>query len=191
MLYSLPSFWVGTLILIYLCSGDYLLWFPPAGLHSIDYEPDWPLVRRLVDYGWHIAMPVLCETYGAFAALSRYMRSSMLETARQDYIRTARAKGLPERTVILKHMLRNSLIPMVTMLADILPALVGGSVIIETIFSVPGIGQLGYQAILARDYPVILGLFALSSFLTLSGILIADLLLALVDPRITFTRATA
>lgn len=188
MLYSLPSFWVGTLILIYFCGGDYFLWFPPAGLHSLDYEPTWPIFRRLADYGWHIAMPVLCETYGAFAALSRYMRSSMLENARQDYVRTARAKGLSERAVVLKHILRNSLIPMVTILADILPALIGGSVIIETIFSVPGIGQLGYQAILARDYPVVLGLFALSSFLTLAGILVADLLLAVVDPRITFGR---
>lgn len=189
MLYSLPSFWVGTLILIYLCGGDYLRWFPPAGLHSLDYDPSWPLARRFFDYSWHIAMPVLCETYAAFAALSRYMRSSMLENARQDYVRTARAKGLSERVVVLKHILRNSLIPMVTILADILPALIGGSVITETIFSIPGIGQLGYQAILARDYPVVLGLFAISSFLTLAGILVADLLLAVVDPRISFARA--
>ena len=186
MLYSLPSFWVGTLILIYFCGGDYFLWFPPAGLHSLDYESSWPVWRRLGDYGWHIAMPVLCETYAAFAALSRYMRSSMLENALQDYVRTARAKGLPEHVVVLKHILRNSLIPMVTLLADLLPSLVGGSLIVETIFSVPGIGQLGYQAVLARDYPVVLGLFAISSALTLVGILIADLLLAVVDPRISF-----
>ncbi len=188
MLYSLPTFWVGTLILIYFCGGDYFLWFPPAGLHSLDYEPEWSFLRRLGDYSWHIAMPVLCETYAAFAALSRFMRSSMLENALQDYVRTARAKGLPERVVVLKHILRNSLIPMVTMLADILPALIGGAVIIETIFSIPGIGQLGYQAVLARDYPVVLGLFAISSLLTLVGILIADLALALVDPRISFER---
>jgi len=189
MLYSLPSFWVGTLILIYFCGGDYFLWFPPAGLHSLDYESTWPLWRRLDDYSWHIAMPVLCETYAAFAALSRYMRSSMLENALQDYVRTARAKGLSERVVVLKHILRNSLIPMVTLLADLLPSLVGGSLIVETIFSVPGIGQLGYQAVLARDYPVVLGLFAISSALTLLGILIADLLLAVVDPRISFAAA--
>ena len=188
MLYSLPSFWVGTLILIYFCGGDYFLWFPPAGLHSLDYDPSWAIWRRVSDYGWHIAMPVVCETYAAFAALSRYMRSSMLENALQDYVRTARAKGLSERVVVLKHILRNSLIPMVTILADLLPSLIGGSVIIETIFSIPGIGQLGYQAVLARDYPVVLGLFAISSLLTLVGILIADLLLAVVDPRITFQR---
>jgi peptide/nickel transport system permease protein len=188
MLYSLPSFWVGTLILIYFCGGDYFLWFPPAGLHSLDYDASWPWIRQLRDYSWHIAMPVVCETYAAFAALSRYMRSSMLENALQDYVRTARAKGLSERVVVLKHILRNSLIPMVTLLADLLPALVGGSVIIETIFSIPGIGQLGYQAVLARDYPVVLGLFAISSALTLGGILAADLMLAIVDPRISFGR---
>jgi peptide/nickel transport system permease protein len=188
MLYSLPSFWVGTLILIYFCGGDYFLWFPPAGLHSLDYDASWPWIRQLRDYSWHIAMPVVCETYAAFAALSRYMRSSMLENALQDYVRTARAKGLSEQVVVLKHILRNSLIPMVTLLADLLPALVGGSVIIETIFSIPGIGQLGYQAVLARDYPVVLGLFAISSALTLVGILAADLLLAIVDPRISFGR---
>jgi peptide/nickel transport system permease protein len=182
---------VGTLILVYFCGGDYFQWFPPAGLHSLDYSFDWPLWRRIGDYAWHIAMPVLCTTYAAFAALSRYMRSSMLENARQDYVRTAQAKGLPESVVVLKHILRNSLIPMVTILAGILPGLIGGSVIIETIFSVPGIGQLGYQAILARDYPVVLGLFAMSSVLTLLGILLADLLLAVVDPRITFGRAAA
>ena len=190
MLYSLPSFWVGTLILIYFCGGDYFLWFPPAGLHSLDYEPTWPLPSRIGDFAWHIAMPVVCETYAAFAALSRYMRSAMLENALQDYVRTARSKGLAEHVVVLKHILRNSLIPMVTMLADLLPALVGGSVIIETIFSIPGIGQLGYQAVLARDYPVVLALFAISSMLTLVGILVADLLLGVVDPRISFGAAT-
>ena len=191
MLYSLPTFWVGTLILIFLCGGDYLLWFPPAGLHSLDYESTWPLLRRMGDYAWHLAMPVFCETYGAFAMLSRFTRNSMLENARMDYVRTARAKGVPEGRVVLVHILRNSLIPMVTILASLLPALIGGSVIVETIFSVPGIGQLGYQSILARDYPVVLGLFAMSSFLTLVGLLVADLLLAAVDPRISFERSAA
>lgn len=191
MLYSLPVFWVGTLVIIFLCGGDFLHWFPPAGLHSLAYEPTWPWWRRATDYLYHLAMPLVCTTYGAFAALSRFMRSAMLENARQDYIRTARAKGLAERTVVLKHMLRNSLIPIVTMLAGILPSLIGGSVIIETIFSLPGIGYLGFQAVLARDYPIVLALFAASSFLTLLGILLADLALALVDPRITFGRARA
>ena len=131
-------------------------------------------------------MPLLCTTYASFAALSRFMRTSMLENARMDYIRTARAKGVSEPTVILKHMLRNSLIPVITILAGLLPALIGGSVIIETIFSIPGIGQLAFQSVLARDYPVVIAIFAAGSFLTIIGILLSDLALAWVDPRIHF-----
>ncbi|MEE2702574.1 MAG: ABC transporter permease [Myxococcota bacterium] len=191
MLYSLPVFWIGTLIIIFFGGGDFFAWFPAAGLHSLDYSPNWPLWRKLGDYLHHLAMPLLCMVYTSFAALSRFMRTSMLESANMDFVRTARAKGLGERIVVLKHILRNSLIPIVTILAGILPAMIGGSVIIETIFSIPGIGQLGYQAVLARDYPVVLALFAASSFLTLLGILLADLLLALVDPRISFGRVRA
>jgi peptide/nickel transport system permease protein len=110
----------------------------------------------------------------------------MLEVKSLDYVRTARAKGVSERVVILKHVLRNSLIPIVTNIGGLLPALIGGSVIIETIFSLPGLGYLGYQAVLARDYPVVLALFSVSSALTLIGILISDLLLVAVDPRISF-----
>jgi peptide/nickel transport system permease protein len=115
----------------------------------------------------------------------------MLENAREDYVRTARAKGVPELTVIFKHMLRNSLIPMVTIVAGVLPGLIGGSVLIENIFSIPGLGQLGYQAVLAREYPIVLGLFGTTVGLTLIGILLSDVLLALVDPRITFSESSA
>jgi peptide/nickel transport system permease protein len=191
MLYSLPSFWVGVLLIVYFCGGDYFAWFPPGGLRSLEYSADWPLTRRLADLSIHLALPIFVTTLGSYTELSRYMRSAMLENARQDFIRTARAKGVPERTVVLKHMLRNSLIAMVTIVAGVLPGLIGGSVIIEKMFSIPGIGQLGYQAVLARDYPVVLALFATSSFLTLLGILLADLALALVDPRISFGKAKA
>ncbi len=186
MLYSMPSFWVGTLAIIFFCGGDFWDWFPPAGLHSLDYEPSWPLGRRVADYLHHLAMPLFVTTYGSFAFLSRVLRASMLEAKTQDYVRTARAKGVPERAVILKHVLRNSVIPIVTNLGGLLPALIGGSVIIETIFSLPGLGYLGYQAVLARDYPVVLALLSVSSGLTLVGILISDLMLVAVDPRITF-----
>ncbi len=186
VLYSLPTFWVGTLIIVFFCGGDFFDWFPPAGLHSIAYEPGWPLPRRAGDYLYHLAMPLLVTTYTAFAFEARLLRTSMLEAQSQDYVRTARAKGLRERVVILKHVLRNSVIPIVTNLGGLLPALIGGSVIIETIFSLPGLGYLGYQAVLARDYPVVLALFSISSGLTLIGILISDLALVLVDPRISF-----
>ena len=112
----------------------------------------------------------------------------MLEVLRQDFVQVARAKGLPERVVILKHAVRNSLIPQVTILAELLPGLIGGSVIIETVFSLPGLGQLGFEAVLARDYPVVLTLLTVSALLTLIGILLSDLLLAAVDPRIAFGR---
>jgi peptide/nickel transport system permease protein len=134
---------------------------------------------------------VLLLSYSGFAGLSRYMRTGMLEVIGQDFVRTARAKGLSEWVVIFKHVLRNSLIPMVTILASVLPGLISGSVIIETVFSIPGLGQLGYEAVLARDYPTVMALFTVSALLTLVGILISDLLLFVVDPRIAFGRRHA
>jgi len=188
VLFALPVVWLGTMAIVFLCGGDYYFLFPPGGLTSIDYAPEWPLWQKLKDQIWHLFLPVLMLSYAGFAGLSRYMRSGMLEQLRQDFVQTARSKGLPESVVIYKHVLRNSLIPMVTILAGILPGLVGGSVIVETIFSIPGLGQLGYEAVLARDFPVVMALFTVSSLLTLVGILLSDLLLAVVDPRIAFGR---
>jgi peptide/nickel transport system permease protein len=188
ILFALPVVWLGTMAIVFLCGGDFFYLFPPGGLTSIDYSPEWPLWDRIKDQAWHLFLPVLLMSYAGFAGLSRYMRSGMLEELRQDFVRTARAKGLSERTVILKHVLRNSLIPMVTILAGILPGLIGGSVIIETIFSIPGLGQLGYEAVLARDFPAVMALFTVSALLTLLGILLSDILLAVVDPRIAFGR---
>ena len=191
MLYAVPSFWLGVMLIVFFCSGDYLHWFPPAGLRSLHYSEDWSIWRRAGDVLHHLALPLFVTTLGGYTELSRFLRSSLLENARQDFIRTARAKGVPERSVILKHMGRNSLIPMVMIFGGILPSMISGSVIIENMFSIPGLGQLGYQAVLARDYPVVLALFASTSGLALLGFLISDLLLPLVDPRITFTGTTA
>ena len=191
MLYAVPSFWLGVMLIVFFCSGDYLHWFPPAGLRSLHYSEDWSLWRRVGDVLHHLALPLFVTTLGGYTELSRFLRSSLLENARQDFIRTARAKGVPERSVILKHMGRNSLIPMVMIFGGILPSMISGSVIIENMFSIPGLGQLGYQAVLARDYPVVLALFASTSGLALLGFLVSDLLLPLVDPRITFTGTTA
>ena len=130
-------------------------------------------------------------TYYTLAVLSRYMRTGMLETIRQDFIRTARAKGLSERLVLYRHALRNSMIPMITLLADVLPALIGGSIVIETLFSIPGMGFLSYEAVFSRDYPLLMGIFTLSAFLTLTGILISDFLYTLVDPRIAYEKRAA
>jgi peptide/nickel transport system permease protein len=152
---------------------------------------NWPLWTRIQDQLWHLILPITCMTYYTFAALSRYMRSSMLEVIRQDFIRTARAKGLNERLVVYRHALRNSLIPIVTLMADLLPALIGGSIVIETIFSIPGMGQLSFEAVLNRDYPMIMAIFTLSAMLTLVGILIADILYTVVDPRIAYGKRAA
>jgi peptide/nickel transport system permease protein len=188
ILFSTPLIWAATMAIVFICGGDFLYLFPPGGLTSIDYAPDWPLWERIKDQAWHLFLPVVLLSYAGFAGLSRYMRSSMLEVLRQDFVQVARAKGLPERAVILKHALRNSLIPQVTILAELLPGLIGGSVIIETVFSIPGLGQLGFDAVLARDYPIVLALLTVSALLTLIGILLSDILLAVVDPRIAFGR---
>ncbi len=190
-LYSLPTFWVGTMAITFLCNPEFLAIFPTGGLRSINFSEQWSLLRKSLDYAWHLTLPMLVYTYGSFAFISRQMRSAMLETIRQDYIRTAYAKGLDSRTVIYKHALRNSLIPIITLLAGVFPMLVGGSVIIETIFSIPGMGELSFRALVARDYPVIMAVFTISAFLTLFGILVADILYSIVDPRIAFGKKTA
>ncbi len=188
MLYSLPTFWIGTMAIIFLCGGDYLDIFPPGGVQSTEHTPDWPLTKRLLDWAYHLILPVLVYTYGSLAFLSRQMRSALLEVLGQDYIRTARAKGLAQKIVIWKHAFRNSLIPIITLLASIFPGMISGSVILESIFSIPGMGFLSYGAMIARDYPVIIAVFTIGAVLTLVGILVADILYAVVDPRISYGR---
>ena len=185
ILYSLPSFWVATMAIVFLGGGDFLDIFPVSGLHSVGYE-ELSAWGQFTDLLHHVALPLIIWTYGSFSALSIYMRGSMLEVIRQDYIRTARAKGLSERVVTYKHALRNSLIPIITMLANLLPLAISGSIIIESIFSIPGMGQLSFNAVLFRDYPIIMAVTTISAMLTLFGILLSDLLYAVVDPRITF-----
>ena len=183
-LYSLPSFWVATILILFLGGGDYWHLFPISGISSLDAEnlSRWAWLK---DRAWHLVLPVFCLTYGGLAYISRQMRAGMLETIRQDYIRTARAKGLSERVVVFKHALRNSLIPIVTLMADLLPAMLGGSVIIESIFTIPGMGLLGFEAILSRDYPVVMAISIIAAFLTLIGLLLSDICYALVNPTIS------
>lgn len=185
ILYSLPNFWVAMLLIYFLGGGQFFDWFPVYGLNSIGAD-QWPWRRWLADRAWHLALPVFCLTYTGLAGISRYARSGMIETIRQDYIRTARAYGFPERTVVFKYALRNSLIPLITLLGTLLPALLGGSVIIESIFSIPGMGRLGFEAVLSRDYPLIMGILTISALLTLGGLILSDIMYALVDPRIKF-----
>jgi len=181
--YATPSFWFA-LILIWIF-GFHLGWFPISGMRPW-YVEYYTFFESAKDLLWRLALPVLTTSLLSLAGLSRYMRSSMLETLRQDYIRTARAKGLDEFTVIYKHALKNALLPIVTIASMILPGLLSGSFIIETIFGWPGMGRLGYEAIMNYDYPTIMGVVVIATFLTLLGLLLADILYAIVDPRIRY-----
>ena len=185
MMYSLPSFFVAVFMLNLLTRGTPLQIFPTSGFESLDTS-QMTLLEYLKDVGWHIILPIICGSYAALAALSRYARSGLLDVIRSDYVRTARAKGLPESVVILKHAARNGMIPILTLLASLLPTLIGGSVVIEVVFGIPGMGSYLFESINLRDYNAVMAVLLISSALTLLGMLISDLSYALVDPRITF-----
>jgi peptide/nickel transport system permease protein len=194
VLYSLPSYWVGTVLLLLLSSGRYLscAWtgepgcFPLQGWHVFEGFSRLGGWAKLRDVAWHLVLPVATLTYGALASLSRYMRTGMLETIRQDYIRTARAKGLGERAVIFRHALRNSLLPIITLLGLEIPYLIAGSVIVEMIFGIRGMGLVALEALRLPDYPLVITLVATTALLTMVGILVSDVLYAVADPRIRY-----
>ena len=179
--FAMPTFWLALLLMILF--GVHLGWLPISGIRSLNYEYLPPL-SAFTDLIKHLILPVLLSAFGGLAGLSRYMRANMLEVIRQDYITTARAKGLSERVVIYKHALRNALLPVITILGLSIPGLIGGSVIFETIFAIPGMGQLFYMAVMSRDYPVVMGILVIGAVLTLMGNLIADVSYAVADPRI-------
>lgn len=181
--FAAPGFWVGLLCMIVF--GVHLGWVPISGMASYGAEY-WSFPARILDWVHHLAMPVLIGVLGSLAGLSRYMRSSMLEVIRQDYITTARAKGVPEGRVFYMHALRNALLPVITILGLSIPGLIGGSVIFESLFSIPGMGKLFYEAVMMRDYPLIMGILTIGALLTLIGNLVADISYALVDPRIRY-----
>ena len=187
VLYSMPSFFVATLLLLQFANPDNLSWFPVSGIQDPTiFDPNWSLWMKLKHRMPFLILPIITYTYGSFAFLSRIMRVGMIDVVSQDYIRTARAKGLGEGKVILKHALRNSLLPVITVFAAIFPMAIGGSIIIEVIFSIPGMGVEVLNSILNYDYPMIITVFTLSGFLTMIGYLVADLLYAVVDPRISY-----
>lgn len=183
--YAMPTFWLALLLI--LLFGFKLQWFPISGM-SPWYIPYLDSIARFKDLIWHLALPVVATAFGALAALSRYSRSSMIEVMGENYVLTARAKGLPEKRVIMVHVLRNALLPIITIMGLTLPALISGSFIFETIFAWPGMGRLGYEAIMNYDYPVVMGVGVIATFLTLLGIFLSDVLYAFVDPRIRFEK---
>ena len=179
-LISIPGFFLSYLLVLGVVQ---LFHLPVIGLRTFGAEGA-PFLVRSMDRVWHLVIPSLMAALTGIAVLSRYVRSQMLDVVDQDYVRTARAKGLDEDTVIYTHALRNALLPFVTMFGFLLPGLISGSVIFEQIFAWPGLGLLGYEAILARDFPMILTLNFIAAALTLFGILLSDILYAVVDPRI-------
>lgn len=185
ILYSLPSFWTAEMLRIWFGSKDQLISFPIMGLHSND-AADLSSGAWFWDMVLHLILPVICMTYGGLAYISRQMRAGMLEVIRQDYIRTAEAKGAGKARVVLIHALRNGLFPIITLFASLLPFLIGGSVIIETIFNIPGMGRFAFDGVLRREYDVVMTTLMLSAVLTLFGILVADILYVLVNPQVTF-----
>ncbi len=185
VLYSLPNFWIATLLVIFLCGGDWLHLFPGPGAAPV--PDDASILYKIGAISYRLILPLICWTYGSLAFISRQMRGGMMNALNQDYIRTARAKGLDEKTIIWKHALKNSLLPIITLFSEIFPLAVSGSVVLEHIFNIPGMGQLSYEALFSKNYPVIFSVMMITAFLTLFGNLVADILYAWVDPRITFS----
>jgi microcin C transport system permease protein len=195
-LWSIPVIWAGVMLQGYLTSDEYFRWFPTVGLHDVKADamtflPSGsapPGIGRgwLLDTIWHLLLPILCLTYGQFAYLSKLARTAMLETMNADFVRTARAKGLDETNVLYQHVLRNSLIPLITVAAHILPAMIAGSVVVETIFGIDGMGKLMVEAVQQRDREVVLSGTLVAGALGLLGYLLADVGYAIADPRVTY-----
>ena len=186
--YSMPSFWLALmLVLVFSLLArnvwEWPIWFPASGMVSVDYE-FLDTGARIADRLRHLFLPALSLTLVLAAGIARFMRGSMLEVVRQDYVRTARAKGLPESRIVFKHALRNALVPIATLAGLYLPFLFSGAVFIETVFAWPGMGRLIVDAITARDYPVVMGASMVFAIMVVVGNLMADLLYAIIDPRI-------
>ena len=179
---SAPSFWLAYLLIL---GAVILFGYPVLGMRSFVTE-DFTTLEIVMDRIWHLMLPSIILAIGGIAGLSRYTRSSMLEVIRQDYIRTAKSKGIPEDSIYYKHALRNALLPIITIFGFLIPDLIGGSIIIESVFAWPGIGRLSYQAVLARDYPVVMTILTISAVLTLMGNFVADVLYGIADPRIRY-----
>ena len=194
-LWSFPVILAGVLLISYLANTQYLWWFPTAGLHSLEadtmrflpalteagFERGW-----LLDAVWHLVLPVFCLTYGGFAVLSKLTRGAVLDNIRSDYVRTVRAKGVSEHDVLFRHVMRNSLLPLITVAASIIPALFVGSVIVENIFSIPGMGKLGVEAAFMKDRELLMGTTLIGGMIGLGSEMMRDILYAMADPRVSY-----
>ncbi|MEX0885951.1 MAG: ABC transporter permease [Phycisphaeraceae bacterium] len=194
-LWSVPPIWAAVLLVGMFANQEIFYWFPTSGLQSLGAEeflflPTWTDAGfergYLLDILWHLVLPIVCLSYAGFAFLSKLTRGSLLENLRADYVRTARAKGVDERTVLFRHVFRNSLLALITVAATILPALLGGSVVIEKVFSIPGMGRLAVDAVLQRDREVVLAITLIGGFIGLTAELIRDICYAIADPRVSY-----
>lgn len=179
--FAAPAFWVGLLCMMFF--GVYLNWLPISGLASYGAE-NWPWWQQITDTAWHLTLPITIGVLGSIAGTARYMRGSSLEIMAQEFLATARAKGQTEQRVLTRHALPNALLPVITILGLSVPGLIGGSVIMESLFSIPGMGKLFYDGVMMRDYPLIMAILTFGALLTLLGNLLADIGYALADPRI-------
>ncbi len=194
-LWSVPVIWAGMMLQGYLTSVDFLKWFPTTGLHELDaiempFLPSWEsgAFQRgwLLDTIWHLVLPVICLSYASVAFLAKLSRGAILDTISSDYVRTARAKGVAEQRVLYVHVFRNSLLPLITVLAHLLPALLAGSVVVETIFGLPGMGKLAVDAVNNRDRELVLSTTMVAGLLGLISYLLADIGYAIADPRVSY-----
>jgi len=190
-MWSLPVIWVSVMLIGFFANIHYFKWFPAAELHQPAAD-GWSFFPRdgqpgyLLDTLWHLALPLLCLTYGNFAYLSKLTRTAMLDTLGSDFVRTARAKGLSEHVVIYRHALRNSLLPLITVFASLLPALITGSVVVERVFSIPGTGRMLVDSLQANDYELFLSVSTITLLLQLGGYLLADIAYVIADPRVSY-----
>ena len=193
--WSVPTIWAGVMLIGLLANREYIKMFPTSGLHDADammmsflphhaaagWERGW-----LLDTLWHLVLPVVCLSYGGSAFLMKLTRGSVLENLSADYVRTARAKGVDESTILYRHVFRNSLLSLITVAASILPALLGGSVIVESIFSIPGMGRLGVESVQFRDREVVLAVTLIGGLVGLMSQILRDILYAIADPRVSY-----
>lgn len=185
--YSLPAFWVATLLMLTFCNPDMFNILPPSGVGPIGgFNDTDSFIHKIIHTIPYMVLPTICFTYSSFAFLSGSIKLSVTEVLREDYIRTARAKGVDEKIIIKKHAFRNALLPMITIFSHVFPYAIGGSVILETIFDIPGMGLAIYQSINSQDYPVIISIFMITGLITMLGFLLTDILYAFADPRISY-----
>lgn len=189
LMYSMPSFFVGVLLLMLFANPDVVSIFPPSGIKPIEgYDDNASLIEKFIVSVPYMILPLICYTYSSLAFISKLTATSIQEQLQLDYIKTAKAKGLSTNAILWKHALKNSALPLITVFSSVFPSIIGGSVIIESIFTIPGMGLETVRAIIAQDYPVVIAIITLSSILTIFSYLLADILYAWIDPRIRITK---